>query len=76
MINTICNGRCHIDEGCLLHNPIQDVIYTEVNLLTMDQKRAVKCPICMGAGALDTVRYGEQPIGNCHGCDSKGWVAV
>lgn len=71
MIRVLCNGKCHIDPECLCHAqlPLTMSAYPE-------PKKAQKCPVCDGAGALPNIMSNGQPIAKCHGCDSKGWVAV
>ncbi len=41
--------------------------------------QAQKCPVCEGSGTYsppDKLVSPESPVGPCHGCDGKGWVAV
>ena len=43
--------------------------------------KAVKCPVCEGAGQVDTEKVPlVEPVPHrfnpCHGCGGKGWVEV
>ena len=42
--------------------------------------KAQLCPVCNGAGKLDTQTLGTTGVvpvmKTCHGCGGKGWVAV
>lgn len=38
---------------------------------------AEKCPICNGSGKIPAFyNYDVNYVGDCHGCEGKGWVEV
>lgn len=79
MIQTLCNGKCHIDPECAYHNPVPITFTYGADWASSKDKTAVRCPVCDGRGNIpdENMRaMTAMAYKGCHGCLGKGWVVV